>query len=999
MKKQFLSDSGLTELIGYIKTYITSKLTWENVTGKPTTFPPENHSHDDRYFTETEINTKLAGKADSSHKHVKAEITDFPTSMPASDVPTWAKQTSKPTYTKSEVGLGSVDNTADKDKEVKYASSAGSAGTASSVDWSGVKNKPSTFTPVSHSHGAGDITSVNASAIVGTIGLDHLPAGALERCKIVADDTARFKLTTSDVQNGDVVKVGTDANAKMYFVVDETKLSSEAGYTVFSAGTAASVPWSGVTGKPSVYPPEGHTHDDRYYTESEVDSKLSGKSNTGHNHDDRYYTESEMDTKLAGKSNTTHAHDLNTMINTLGTADSTPTDADYYVSQYAGGGTTTTTYFRRPLSALWSYIKSKADSVYQAKGSYAALSHNHTISNITNIGSASVNYANSAGSASSATTATNVSATEGTANAARHVWFSDGSVETQRCYTDSLKYNPVSNSMTVNITGSAASATTASSCSGNAATATNASKVNNHTVNSDVPANAKFTDTVYSHPTYTAKSSGLYKVTVDGTGHVSAATAVTKTDITGLGIPGSDTNTWRPLGTTGDTACAGNDSRLSNARPASDVSAWAKASSKPSYTKSEVGLGNVDNTADSAKSVKYATSAGSANAVAWGNVSGKPSTFTPSSHTHQTVEGVYTGDGGQQAPSYITDSTVKFNMMNTPINGDYSYKDFILMDTYGGSDVPFVTGLGLAKIGAARAFIMSGKKGGKSWDYTAELLSTSNYTSYAAPKSHTHTKSQITDFPSSLPASDVYSWAKASSKPSYTKSEVGLGNVDNTADSQKSVKYATSAGSASSASNATTAGTCTGNSATATSVVDYGDTSAKINIGYAGSGITGDAIKYIAGYTTGTGGASANIKDVSKDALKSWLGLGSLAYSSATIPTIPSSLPANGGNATTVNGHTVNADVPSGAKFTDTDTWRGIQDNLTSTSTSDSLSANQGKVLKGLIDGKSNSGHTHGTASSSSAGFMSATDKSNLDTLVNGMNTYFTQDEINTIFV
>lgn len=64
-------------------------------------------------------------------------------------------------------------------------------------------------------------------------------------------------------------------------------------------------------------------------------------------------------------------------------------------------------------------------------------------------------------------------------------------------------------------------------------------------------------------------------------------------------------------------------------------------------------------------------------------------------------------------------------------------------------------------------------------------------------------------------------------------------------------------------------------------------------------------------------------------------------------------------NASKVNGHTVNADVPSGAKFTDTNTWRGIQDNLTSTSTSDSLSANQGKVLKGLVDGKANSSHTH----------------------------------------
>ena len=49
--------------------------------------------------------------------------------------------------------------------------------------------------------------------------------------------------------------------------------------------------------------------------------------------------------------------------------------------------------------------------------------------------------------------------------------------------------------------------------------------------------------TVYTHPSYTAKSSGLYKITTDATGHVSEATAVTKTDITNLGIPAQDTVT------------------------------------------------------------------------------------------------------------------------------------------------------------------------------------------------------------------------------------------------------------------------------------------------------------------------------------------------------------------------------------------------------------------------------------------------------------------------
>lgn len=56
------------------------------------------------------------------------------------------------------------------------------------------------------------------------------------------------------------------------------------------------------------YAPAAHTHDDRYYTEAETNSKLDGKSNTGHTHDDRYYTETEIDTKLNGKAPNGHTH-------------------------------------------------------------------------------------------------------------------------------------------------------------------------------------------------------------------------------------------------------------------------------------------------------------------------------------------------------------------------------------------------------------------------------------------------------------------------------------------------------------------------------------------------------------------------------------------------------------------------------------------------------------------------------------------------------------------
>ena len=58
----------------------------------------------------------------------------------------------------------------------------------------------------------------------------------------------------------------------------------------------------------------------------------------------------------------------------------------------------------------------------------------------------------------------------------------------------------------------------------------------------------------YTHPSYTAKSSGLYKVTVDATGHVSATTAVAKSDITNLGIPAQDTTYSNMTGATSSAA-------------------------------------------------------------------------------------------------------------------------------------------------------------------------------------------------------------------------------------------------------------------------------------------------------------------------------------------------------------------------------------------------------------------------------------------------------------
>lgn len=47
---------------------------WDGITGKPSTFTPSTHNHDDRYYTETEMNTKLNGKADSGHTHTSIRM-------------------------------------------------------------------------------------------------------------------------------------------------------------------------------------------------------------------------------------------------------------------------------------------------------------------------------------------------------------------------------------------------------------------------------------------------------------------------------------------------------------------------------------------------------------------------------------------------------------------------------------------------------------------------------------------------------------------------------------------------------------------------------------------------------------------------------------------------------------------------------------------------------------------------------------------------------------
>lgn len=129
-----------------------------------------------------------------------------------------------------------------------------------------------------HTHKSDDIESLAASKITGVLSLDNIPHGALERLVVVADDEALLALTTENVQAGDTVKV--EATSVMYFVVDEAKLGTKDAFSEYTAGTATSVDWTGVTNKPETFTPSEHNHNDAYYTKEEIDTTLGAYAKT-----------------------------------------------------------------------------------------------------------------------------------------------------------------------------------------------------------------------------------------------------------------------------------------------------------------------------------------------------------------------------------------------------------------------------------------------------------------------------------------------------------------------------------------------------------------------------------------------------------------------------------------------------------------------------------------------------------------------------------------------
>lgn len=254
-----------------------------------------------------------------------------------------------------------------------------------------------------------------------------------------------------------------------------------------------------------------------------------GAAAANHTHDDKYYTETEVDNLLSSKANTSHTH---TAANITDLDDAIAEQIPEIPTKLPNPAALTISLNGNSQGAYDGSAAKSIDVTATSVGA-AAATHNHAASAITS-GTFSLDRIPTITDAKiSGISATKIAGTISSANLPSYVddvleyngtsaFPEDG--EAGKIYVDTStnKTYRWSGSGYVEISASLALGTTSSTAF-----------------------RGDYGNTAYQHATAkgSAYSSGLYKITTNNQGHVTAATAVTKSDITALGIPGQDTNT------------------------------------------------------------------------------------------------------------------------------------------------------------------------------------------------------------------------------------------------------------------------------------------------------------------------------------------------------------------------------------------------------------------------------------------------------------------------
>lgn len=763
-------------------------LGWNDITGKPSSFTPSSHTHDDRYFTETEATNKFSPKEGSaSLSKLASTIT-----LGAGDAAT-ILQNGNTYQQKIEI----IDNSTSGDAVFGFYQSgdsgknfnklmtinddgnvvankftgalAGNASSANSVPWSGVSGKPSTFPPSTHNHPASQITGLptklpNPYALTvkgngallntydgsGAKEINITPAviGAATSGHTHSQYASTSHNHSADNITSGVLPIGrggtggtnltTAANSLKYYCLQgKTGIPENADLNTYrTAGvflcpqdTRAKTIKNSPTNGSSFSLEVDFVLDSSSYIRQTVRQYNNYRTfiryqlNAGDWTSWQYIVMGNdiIPVTSGGTGANTYSTALkNLVINGAVSGSAVPTDTNWYLCSDIADSSGTPV--RRSMSSLWSYIKGKTDPLYQPKGSYAASSHTH-------------NYAGSSSAGGAANSANMLNANAGSST--QPVYFAGGkpvacaytlgkSVPSNAVFTDT--WRPVQNNLTSTSTSDALSAYQG--------------KVLKDLIDGKASSNHSHSYLPLSGGTLSGRltANGRIYATSIGGGWTSGMTPTNAT----LGISTQNSNgSYHPI-----ISCKTYNSHVWNLGTITDTVGFYgfKKGRTDNGTDWAFTINVTNGAVNSTGNISAPTFYGSLNGnaktatnVAWSGITGKPSSFTPSSHTHSNYA---TTTNLSLANQRIDAHEKELGVHKTLIDGKApsNHSHNTIRDFKDGEDISISTSILVTPdMGSIFDFIISGTQ------YGANQLVTMS--SNQLGRCHAHTISQITDFP------------------------------------------------------------------------------------------------------------------------------------------------------------------------------------------------------------------------------------------------------------